>query len=126
MDQKPEHVKQLLEGVKQMDADSLDEFVNQVLLIKAQRSAPHLSAEESLLMAKINQGLSEADQARLQQLIEKRQAELLSDSENQELNRLTNQVENLDAERLRWLGELAKVRNLSVRELIQQLQLSAS
>ena len=124
MNHKAEQYKQLLEGVKRMDADALDEFVNEVLLIKAQRSSPNLSEEESALMEKINQGLLEGEQQRLQELVNRRQQGLMTEAEQQELIQLTDKSEEMDAERMRWLGQLAVMRNLPLRDLMQQLQLS--
>jgi hypothetical protein len=115
--------EQLLNAARQLPRREFDRFVNQVLRLRAERIAPSLSATESELLMKINQGLPPAIQERLNELIKKRRAETITAKELRELKKLTDQVEKLDAERLKWLTELAALRNVPLRKLIKQLGL---
>ena len=45
--------------------------------------------------------------------------------EYEELLDMTDQVENLEAERVQYLGELAKLRKISLSDLMQQLNIPA-
>ena len=49
--------EQLLKALEQMPTDELDQFVDRVVVLRAQRRAPHLSEKESELLLKINRGL---------------------------------------------------------------------
>ena len=83
-----------------------------------------MSEREADLLMKINQGLPANLQERLSHLIAKRRAETITSKELQELKKLTDQVEILDAQRLELLIELAHLRNVPLRKLIKQLGLT--
>jgi hypothetical protein len=56
-------------------------------------------------------------------LIARRRAEALTPSEHEELLFLTNQAEQLEAERLARLAELARLRHTSLPILMEDLRL---
>lgn len=114
---------QLLNAALQMPEAELKQFVSKLFSVKASQKVPTLSQRESELLLKINQGLSPALQERLNELIQKRRAETISDKELRELKKLTDQVEMFDAERLESLTELAVLRHVPLRKLIKQLGL---
>ncbi len=93
----------------QLSATELDQVLQQVARLKAQQRAPQLSERESALLLTINRGLPAAQQTRLEELIRRRQAEELTHAELAELIALTDQVEQLQVERLEALVELAAV-----------------
>ena len=70
---------------------------------------------------KINQPVPTELQPRHEGLIARRDERTLSPEARQELLRLTGQVELLEAERVRHLIELARLRNVSLDELMRQL-----
>ncbi|HEY0603342.1 MAG TPA: 50S ribosomal protein L9 [Herpetosiphonaceae bacterium] len=78
------------------------------------------------LLQKINQGLPSELGQRYSALIEKRDAEDLTSDEHEELLDLTDQVEQLEAQRVEYLVELARLRNTTVTELIQELGIRPS
>ncbi|MCI5132911.1 MAG: hypothetical protein D3904_15700, partial [Candidatus Electrothrix sp. EH2] len=47
----------LLKGVAQLETNDLEQFVSQVLTLRARRIAPSLSRQETEMLEKINQGL---------------------------------------------------------------------
>ncbi|MBV8883023.1 MAG: hypothetical protein JO235_03350 [Chroococcidiopsidaceae cyanobacterium CP_BM_RX_35] len=58
---------------------------------------------------------------RLHELVAKRQALLLSKAEHAELMQLGDRIEQLDAERIEHLAALAKLRQRSLTEIMQDL-----
>ena len=104
-----------------MPSEELDEFVERILLLHAQRSATHLKHTESELLLQINRGIPPELRERYEALSAKRQAETLNSEEYAELLRLTGQIEQLDAVRLTALAELARLRQTSLAELMQTL-----
>lgn len=115
---------EVLDGVSKLDTPELEQFFNQVSILLAQRKAPHLSPQEATLLQKINQGLPETLLQRYGKLTEKLRTETISTAEHQELNRLIDQIELADAERLQYLIELAQLRGISLDELMAQLGIS--
>lgn len=116
---------ELLKAVQQLNLNELNRFTSQVISLRAQRQAPSLPHKETTLLQKINRGLPEKLQWRYHELIAKRQAEALTAKEYEELLDMTDQVENLEAERVQYLGELAKLRKISLSDLMQQLNIPA-
>ena len=114
---------QLLQGVQQLDAATLEQFADEVMLRRAKRRAPSLSKDETELFLRINQGLPEATQLRFQALKEKRDDAALITAEYDELLAIIDQIEQRDVERLQALAELAQRHQVSVRQLMYQLGL---
>jgi hypothetical protein len=114
-------VKAILTIVRQMPISELEELVNQVIAIRAERVAPHLTADEGALLARINKGLPTKDRNRMRTLIEKRDDETITSEEWQELAALTDRLELLHANRLAALAELAKLKGVTLDEVMRQL-----
>jgi hypothetical protein len=91
--------------------------------LKAQRQAEFIPTAEADLLAKINRSLSVEVLERYQVLQTKRSEEVLIETEFQELSDIVEQKELLNAERLKYLGELAIIRKKSLREVMQELDL---
>jgi hypothetical protein len=119
-------VDDLLRAVDQFETAELDRFVDRLLALRARRHAPCLAREESDLLERINRGLPPDLQQRYAELIGKRQSESLTPEEHGELLRLTDQVEALEAARLQWLVELARIRQKPLGALLQELGIPAS
>jgi len=111
----------LLNAARQMSRRELSQFIEQVLALRARHEAPAPPAAESELLLKINQPVPADLQRRYEELIARRDERTLSPEEHQELLRLTDQVELLEAERVRHLIELARLRNVSLDEQMRQL-----
>jgi iron-sulfur cluster repair protein YtfE (RIC family) len=114
-------VNAILTTVRQMPIAELEQLVDQVIAIRAERVAPHLTADESVLLARINKGLSQEDRTKMRALIEKRDDEMITTEEWQELAALTDRLELLHADRLAALVELAKLRGVTLDEVMSQL-----
>lgn len=113
----------LLQGVQHLDSSALEQFADEVMLLRAKRRAPSLSTAETDLLREINQGLPESTRLRFRDLKEKRDAATLTPAEHEELLAIIEQVEMRDVERLQALTKLAAIRNVSVRQLMHQLGL---
>ena len=117
--------EQLLKAVDQLDQTELDDFVRDVIALRARRQAPSLSKTESELLLKINRAIPSEIQDRYDELIAKRRQESLTSSEYDELLQLTDQVEKLEAERVADLADLARLRQVSLSKLLTQLDIQA-
>jgi len=112
---------ELLKAVGQLNQSDLEQFVSQVIALRAKRQAPSLTQVESDLLLKINEGVPSGVQARYNELIAKRRAETLTPDEYEELLRLTRQVEKLETRRVEYLAKLARLRGTSMTALMKNL-----
>ncbi len=112
---------ELLRGVEQLNLPELEDFVQQVVALYAQRKAPSLSKSEAELLLKINQRLPSDMQLRYDTLVSKRKAETLTPDEHQELLDLIDQIEKADVERVQYMVDLAQLRGISLTALMQDL-----
>jgi hypothetical protein len=115
----------LLHAVEQLAPPELERFVQQVLALKAQRQTSCLSHAETELLGRINRGLPPGVRERYAELIGKRQSQTLLPEEHEELLRLTDEVETLEAQRARALVELAQLRRQPLANLLQDLGIPA-
>ena len=82
-----------------------------------------LSADESRLLLAINQAISVELQERYHYLLMQRDANALTSEEYSELIALGDRIENLEAERLGNLLQLAQLRQISLDQLMIDLGL---
>jgi hypothetical protein len=115
----------LLEALDQMSLSEMEQFLDQALALRAQRRAPALSQSETELLIKIGRGLAENHQARLRALVARRQAEALDAQEHEELLQLTDELEQLEAERAEAMIQLATLRGVSLTQLMADLGLDS-
>jgi len=113
--------EELLKAVTQLGPAELERFVSEVILLQAHRRAPSLPRRESELLQAINEGLPAEVRARYDALIAKRDEETLTPDEYSELLRLSDQIEELHAQRMEALGELARLRQTSLPDLMDRL-----
>ena len=111
----------LFKAVEQLDSGELEQFLSQVFVLWAQRQRPKLSAAEKKLLQKASRGLPNDLRQKYNDLISKRQAETLTPADQNELLRLTDQVEALQAERVQAMLDLAQKRNSSLANLMEEL-----
>lgn len=117
--------EQLLQALDQMPQTEFEQVAEQVLALRLRRNAAVLSVQESELLLKINQGLPADLQQRYNDLITKRDASNLTPEEYTELLHLTDQVEQLEVERLEHLAILAGIRQRTVPQLMHDLGIEA-
>jgi hypothetical protein len=119
-------VSALVHEVEQLDNRSLDAFIANVLSLRVQREMPEKQKKEVALLKKINKSLSIKQIERFRELNTKRLETGISEAENVELLVLLDKIEKLNVTRLKYLTALAQLRNVSVRELMQQLGITPS
>ena len=86
-------------------------------------STPSVSAEESLLLNRINHGLAAEALDRYHELIGKRQEEIISSEEFRQLDDLTRQMEAQQTSRLENLVKLAELRRIPLAHLMARLEI---
>ncbi len=115
---------EILSAASRLSLPELEHLFDHILALQAERRAAHLSREESTLLDRVNQGLPEKLLRRLALLRAKREEESTTDEEYEELTALTDQAEELHAERMTALVELAKARGVTLAALMDQLGIS--
>ena len=114
---------QLLTGVAQLDTLDLEQLLIQIQQVLAHRQNPSLPALELELLQKINQALPEEIQQKYNDLSAKMRSQTVTPEEHQDLLKLIDIVEQADGDRLQNLIKLSQLRNISLAELMQQLQI---
>jgi len=89
--------------------------------LRAKQQAPSLPKTESDLLLKINQGLPIELQKKYNELLEKRRAEKLTPEEHKELLKLSDQVEKLETQRVKYLAEMARLQQTNITDLMNSL-----
>lgn len=115
--------EQILSAVSHLSLPELEKVFDRVLALQAERKAACLLATESVLLVRVNQGLPAELQERITILKAKREDESITDAEYEELTRLVDRAEELHAERMTALVELAKLRGVNLSVLMEQLGL---
>ena len=92
--------------------------------IVARRKFSSVSEQERELLFKINNVIPVISQERYALLSEKMQAETITASEHTELLKLVEKLEAKYVKRLEYLIELARIRNMSLQQLMKQLHLN--
>jgi hypothetical protein len=113
----------LLEAAIALDPDRFEQFVAGVLRVRAERVAGTVRAGEAALLSRINTGPSADEWGEYSRLRDRHQHGVLSPAEHAELIRLTDVVEQYQADRAAALVELAAVRGQPLDQVIQALGL---
>ena len=112
-------VEEILSGISDLGAAEVEDFLQRIALVLANKKAPHLSSEESFLMLKISSGYPPQLLERYVNLKEKHN---LTASEVDELLRISDTFETLDADRLQYLFQLAQIKNMTLGQLLSNLE----
>ncbi len=115
--------EQLLRAVEQLPSREFAAFVAQLLALRAQRDAPHVSQQETVLLVQINEGPSVDARQRFDELVVKRQSENITSEELTELTGITDQIEQQDAQRVAAIAALAQLRRTTLTDLMDSLGL---
>ena len=113
--------EQIISALSHLSLPELEEVFDHLLALQAERKAPHLSASESALLLRVNQGLPSELRDRITLLRTKFEDGSITDAEDDELTRLIDQAEQLHVERMAALGELSKLRGVRLPVLMDQL-----
>ena len=80
-----------------------------------------MSEPKTALLLQTNHGIDPPTEQRRKELVVKRETEAITDSDLQELIRLTDRVKQHDLQRLAALDTLAALRQLSLADLMASL-----
>lgn len=114
-------LRDIIKSVAQLETSELEQFVNQLNNLLAIRKAPNLPVKEAELLLKINQWLPPELKQKYDELTAKRRDFMLSKVEHEQLLELVEIVEMQHVERMKNLIELAKLRQISLDELMETL-----
>jgi hypothetical protein len=112
---------ELIKAAHQLSETDLEQLLHQIVVLRARRKTQVIPDEEAQLLLKINQGVPADVRARYQVLRQKREAETLTDAEYDALIQLSNQIEQIGAQRLEALASLAQLRQVSLLDLMETL-----
>lgn len=119
----PELEEKLLESASEAGMD-VNQYVLEILEGQLQPGASKgggKAERESELLEKITLGIPVATWKRYNYLKDLRDREQLDPEEHAELIRISDQIEEANTERMKYLVELAKLRNVPLRELMETL-----
>ena len=111
----------LLNAVAQMPESEFNRFVEQAKQLRIKREGNKSSYQETDLIHKINTIYSAEKRQRYNALYEKFQQKNITPKEHKELLKLSGEFETLNAKRLEYLGELARMRGQSLKDVIKDL-----
>jgi hypothetical protein len=114
-------VDELLKAVDDLSEPDLDHLVDRALFVRARRKANVLTAEETVLLSAINQGIPSALHDRYEILLEKRDDETLTEAAYAELLDICNQIEAFGVKRIEALAKLATIRQVPLLKLMGDL-----
>jgi HPt (histidine-containing phosphotransfer) domain-containing protein len=114
---------QLLAGVEQLDTHDLEQFLMQIRYVLAHRKSSNLPTLEIELIQRINQTLPNEIQQQYNDLRAKMRSGNITPMEHQDLLKLVDIVEQADGDRLQYLVQLSQLRNISVSDLMKQLDI---
>ncbi|MDF7820025.1 hypothetical protein P1X15_20560 [Runella sp. MFBS21] len=116
----------LFHEAERLDNRSLDTFIADILSLRIRRKITDTQREEAILLKKINKSLPSDQIEYFRVLNQKRLEGTISEQEHTELLVLLDKIEKLNVSRLKYLTSLARLRKVSVRELMTQLGISNS
>ena len=115
----------LLSNASQMPLNELEAFVHELNAVITRKKTTDKSSRDTILLDKINRTvLDKAKRERYQALIYTLEMETISDVEHTELLELVEQEEKIRVKRLKYLIELAQLRNITVPQLMKNLELT--
>jgi hypothetical protein len=117
----------LLNAVVQMPESEFNRFVKKARQLRRNgEKKQSVSPAEADLLHKINNIYPMDKRRRYNELYAKFQEENLAEGEYEELLELNNEFEMLDAERIGYIGELAKLRGQSLEQVMDFFEIGKS
>ena len=121
----PEMERKLKQAARQLGLNP-DSYIVRLLQqeLQARVTPARLSPAETDLLQRINSSLSTVEWEQYRTLLMKRDVETLSNDEQAELIALSDQIEEGNVRRMEAVAELARVRKVTVPEIMTTLGLS--
>jgi hypothetical protein len=113
--------QEIFHAIEQLPSTELDDLFIQVLQLRAQRQLPTQVLTESELLRTINITIPSALQDRFNELVAKRKSLIITEEELDELITITDLSEQLNAQRITALTQLAQLRNQSLPQIMKAL-----
>ena len=114
----------LLEAVVSLPKNEFERLIANAKKLRS-KSSENKVGKEVRLIKKVNEAtLTEEGYKRFYELIDKRRDENISEVELIELIALTEKSEELNVKRLKYLLEIARIRNKSLREIMKELEIA--
>lgn len=114
---------EILRNVSSLDTKEIVQFMHEISRIVAQRKGNTLSQRESELLEAINKSIPSKLQFQYDTLVLKLNNETISDEEHKQLLQVIAKLEQKKAKKLEYMMELARLRNITLKELSHQLQM---
>ena len=116
----------LLNAVVQMPENEFKRFVENAKKLRTKHNKQTLSTTETNLILKINSVFAEFPHQKYKELNAKFESDSLSQNEYQELLKMSDEREILNAKRLEYIGELSKIRHQTLEDIMKQLGIKTS
>ena len=119
-------ITDILSSVKDLETTKFEQLFRELFALRVQRNGiPVLNEIESQLLSKINKEFDAKKWERLTYLDWKLEYGSLSPKEESESLKLAEAYENYSVERLKYLSQLAMIRQISLEKLMEQLGLNS-
>ncbi len=115
--------EQLLEAVEQLTQLNLEQFLSQIVILHTHKKAAWLLKNEAQLFLQPHQNII-IDNNSSEKLIDKKEVEILTKEEYHALLSLGEQIDKLQAQRIEYMAELAKIHGISLTKLMENLGLN--
>ena len=119
-------VNAILEGVAQLDNETLEKFAKAVNDLLIKRKVPVLDKKETILLKKINEGVETEILAKFESLQDVLKNGKATSNQKKEFESLVDLIEKKEAERLENMLELAKLWKLTMPQLRKRLGINPS
>jgi hypothetical protein len=116
----------LLGVIVKMPDSEFNKFIEKVNKLRQKSAKLNWTKSEIELIKKVNESiLSANEQILFDKLVKKRRAEKITENELKTLIDLTEKSETLNVVRIKTLIKLAKLKNLSLDEIMDKLQIKS-
>ncbi len=117
--------EEIIRGAQKLDNSALEKFASEINRLVSSRNIEKRVNPEIDLLKKIKTGIPASLKRRQKQLYVKMQENSISDVEHHELVLLNNMIEEKTADKILYMGKLAKLRGISIQQLSAHLDVKA-
>ena len=115
---------EVVNAAQELSLPELETVIAQLIAVHARRAVEAGQIVEADLIRAIEDAIPPVLQQRYDQLKARRRSGTLTEAEHQEFLRLIDLVEQLDAQRLQHLAQLARLRGVSLEQIMADLGLT--
>jgi hypothetical protein len=116
-------VSEIVDNAAQLNQRDFEHLIKQMYQVRAKRTVPSLSKEETDLLKKINEGFKTEKWKRLAYLDDKMEMATLTNKEAEESLILAEELEAYTVQRFIYLKKLALLRNITIDQLMIDLEI---